>query len=130
MIQQCPECDGKLSTLAGMCPHCGYLQNAPPAHVSGTRTSSGFGVLWFVVLLVAAGFGAFAYLILSTSKPSPSYSAPAATTPYYESPSPPTYPGKVRATCLLCKGSGSRKSPAGYFTTTCPACNGTGSVGP
>jgi hypothetical protein len=30
MIIACPDCNGKLSTSAPTCPHCGYIQKSAP----------------------------------------------------------------------------------------------------
>ena len=42
MVISCPECNGKLSTAAPRCPHCGYAQKpAPlPGAAAGSAPSS------------------------------------------------------------------------------------------
>jgi hypothetical protein len=30
LLTTCPECSGKLSSVAPSCPHCGFVQNLPP----------------------------------------------------------------------------------------------------
>ena len=44
MVISCPECNGKLSTAAPRCPHCGYAQKpAPPPNAAASAPSSTAG---------------------------------------------------------------------------------------
>ena len=79
-LRQCPECEGKVSSNAENCPHCGYVpkrrgqasqnqraqnqqaRQPPPAKKSedsggafGTAVSATFGVLFALFLLFVAG---------------------------------------------------------------------------
>jgi hypothetical protein len=37
MLITCPECSGKLSSLAPSCPHCGYLNKSSPPAAAAPR---------------------------------------------------------------------------------------------
>lgn len=41
MLISCPECSGKLSSVAPTCPHCGYAQSAPKAAPSPPAAAAG-----------------------------------------------------------------------------------------
>lgn len=50
MLIDCPDCGGKLSTVAPRCPHCGYVQrsDAPPAQSTGSSGSGGTAAPEFI----------------------------------------------------------------------------------
>ena len=59
MIQSCPECNGKLSSVAEACPHCEYRQNAK-SKSEWIDTSA--GVMGIVVVLTVLSL--FVYIAL------------------------------------------------------------------
>ena len=75
MIGACPECNGKLSSAAPSCPHCGYTQQTPPQQQPQQQINVNlgywdgcvdavFGGAWLAVLgVIALAF--VAWLLLS-----------------------------------------------------------------